>query len=253
VFINNNAKMTKETIMNFQAKKAIIGLAILFTLPSAFAENIYVSGQVGVSQQTNDAKPYGKNIAVDADFPGTFDSGDGNVGSIGLGYIINENFRIETQLSYHDADFNSRNLGTGARNGEEYILNGELKSKTLTVEGFYDFASDSAFTPYVKVGVGVSDNSYSARLGGQGVAAFDQFDGAVDGYYDAYADGDSTEFTWNVGAGASYELTDSASVYAEYQYVAFGDVITGQDSFTDGFKIDDASAHEFSIGLRVNF
>ena len=43
------------------------------------------------------------------------------------------------------------------------------------------------------------------------------------------------------------------SLYTEYQYIEFGDVQTGQDAFTDGFKIDIAASHEFLLGLRVNF
>lgn len=210
----------------------------------------YVSGQVGYSQQVNDSEAIGQNIAVDADFPAEFDAGDGVVGGFGLGYKFDENFRIEGRLSYREGSFSETQFGTGAREGQEYILDGDIQSTTLTVEGFYDFPNKTAFTPYIKVGVGVSDNSYSARLGGQGVAGFDAFDGAVDGYYDAYADGDATQFTWNVGFGGNYQITQKFSLYSEYQYASFGDINTGQDSFTDGFKIDDIASHEVVIGIK---
>ena len=126
----------------------------------------------------------------------------------------------------------------------------EAIGQNIAVEGFYDFPNATAFTPYIKVGVGISDNSYSARLGGQGAAGFDPFDGAVDGYYDAYADGDSTQFSWNVGFGGNYNISQKFSLYGEYQYATFGDINTGQDAFTDGFKIDDIASHEVIIGLR---
>ena len=122
----------------------------------------------------------------------------------------------------------------------------------MTVEGFYDIPTGTAFTPYLKAGLGVTRNTYSARLGGAGVAAFDPFDGAADGYYDAYADQTKTEFTWNVGAGASYAVSDKVSLFGEYQYVALGDASTGQDSFTDGFGVD-VAAHEILVGLRASF
>ncbi|XQF91654.1 outer membrane protein (plasmid) [Pseudoalteromonas espejiana] len=41
--------------------------------------------------------------------------------------------------------------------------------------------------------------------------------------YDAYADDDSTEFTWNIGAGVNYQVTKAISLYTEYQYIEFGD------------------------------
>ncbi|MDC2887618.1 outer membrane protein [Psychrosphaera algicola] len=211
----------------------------------------YVSGQLGVSEQASDVEPYGNNIAVDSEFPGAFDNGDGTVGSIGFGYIFNQNYRLEGRVGKRDGSFSDSKLGSGSRDGEEYIVNGKLKSATFTVEAFYDFANDTAFTPYVKVGLGIADNSYSARLGGAGVAAYDAYDGSVDGYYDAYADDESSEFSWNAGFGANYALSQNVSLYGEYQFATFGEVKTGQDSFTDGFKIDDAAAHEMMIGIRI--
>jgi opacity protein-like surface antigen len=127
------------------------------------------------------------------------------------------------------------------------VVEGVLKTTTYTIEGFYGFDNSTAFTPYIKAGLGLADNSYSAKLGGAGISAFDAFDGNVDGYYDAYADNDSTEFTWNIGAGVNYQITKTMSLYTEYQYIEFGDVQTGQDAFTDGFKIDSAASHEFLL------
>lgn len=235
-----------------RSKTFVLGLAALISAPSiALADGYYAAFQLGDSQQVNDAKAYGSNIALDADFPRAFDAGDGTVGGVGIGYIFSEKLRLEARLAYRDSSFNEREIGTGARDGEEYILNGDVKSTSLAFNGFYDFPNKSAFTPFITAGLGVSDNSYSARLGGAGVSAFDQFDGSVDGYYDAYAGGDSTDFTWNIGLGGSVMLSDKASIYGEYQYVNFGDVKTGQDSFTDGFKIDDLASHEFVLGVRV--
>ena len=98
----------------------------------------------------------------------------------------------------------------------------------------------------------MAHNDYSARLGGAGVAEFDAFDGAADGYYDAYADQSSTEFTWNVGFGGNVALNDQFTLFGEYQYASLGDGSTGQDDFTDGFRVD-ATAHEVLLGVRVNF
>ena len=83
--------------------------------------------------------------------------------------------------------------------------------------------------------------------------AHDAFDGTTDGFYDAYDDQESTEFTWNVGAGVSYAINKQISLVGEYQYVSFGDASTGQDSFTDGFRVEDAAAHEVQLGLKYNF
>ncbi|SFH00117.1 Opacity protein [Neptunomonas qingdaonensis] len=240
--------------MNHTGKQLASAIAAILATPSlVMAQGFYATAQLGSSQQANDSTPYGNNIASDADFPGSFDAGNGIVGGVGIGYQFSKQLRVEGRIGHHESDFDDRKVGTGSRAGEEYILNGDIKSTTLTVEVFYDFPNASQFTPYVKAGVGVSDNRYSARLGGAGVAAFDPFDGVTDGYYDNYKNGDNTEFTWNVGVGGSYALTKQASIYGEYQYASFGDVSTGQDAFTDGFKIDDAASHEVALGVRVNF
>lgn len=240
--------------MNNSSKKIALAIAITLAAPSlVLAEGFYATAQLGTSQQAEDSAPYGNNIAADADFPAAFDAGDGKAAGVGLGYQFNERLRVEGRIGVHKSDFDDKQVGTGSRAGEEYILNGDIKSTTLTVEGFYDFPNASRFTPYVKAGLGVSDNKYSARLGGTGVAAFDSFDGVTDGYYDSYKDGDSTEFSWNVGVGGSYAVTKKTAIYGEYQYASFGDVSTGQDSFTDGFKIDDAASNEVAVGIRVNF
>ena len=236
--------------------KNIITYSVLATVVisgASQAEGLYGVVMAGKSIQAQDSQPYGSNLAVDATFPKEFSTGDGNVGTLGLGYVIDKHFRIEARLARRNADFNSRELGMGEREGEEFILNGEIKSTTLSIEGFYDIQSDSAFKPYIKAGVGAARNSYSARLGGTGVADFDPFDGKVDGYYDNYADETSTEFSWNIGAGFRVAINESINFIAEYQYVVLGDASTGQDAFTDGFHIDNAAAHEVQLGLQFNF
>lgn len=233
-------------------RSLILAAALSALSGAAFAEGFYGTAMLGGSVQANDSAAYGNNIAADADFPRGFDSGNGGVGAIGLGYRINDNFRLEGRLGLHRSGFNSTRIGTGARDGAEYALKGDVESTTFTLEGFYDLPTSGALRPYVKAGIGVARNSYSAKLGGAGVAAFDPFDGTSDGYYDNYSDGKSTEFTWNVGVGASYALNDQVTLFGEYQYVSFGDVKTGQDSFTDGFRVD-SEAHEVFVGLRASF
>lgn len=220
----------------------------------AKAEGLYGTAMIGKSDQSQKSEAYGNNIAVDPTFPNQFSTGDGNVGTIGVGYSFNSQFRIEGRLSHRNGDFDSKELGAGDREGQDFVLNGDIKSTALTIEGFYDFPTQTAFKPYIKAGVGVVRNRYSARLGGTGVAGFfDSLDGTTDGYYDDYADKRSTELTWNVGAGISYAINKKLSLIGEYQYVTLGDAGTSQDDFTDGFRVEDASVHEVQIGIQYNF
>lgn len=237
----------------YSKRALLVALATLSFSSQSLANDWYVSGVLGKSWQAEDVSAYGQNIAIDPDFPGAFDSNDGTVYGIGLGYHIDKNLRLEARISYRDADFADTQFGTGARNGEEYQAVGDIESTTYTLEVFYDFVSDSNFKPYVKAGLGVARNEFATKLGGAGVAAFDAFDGTVDGFYDLYADQSDTNFAWNIGVGASYEIQPGVALFAEYQYISLGDAATGQDAFTDGFEIDSAAANEAVVGISFAF
>jgi len=230
-------------------------IAIALTMPlTLMAAEMYGTAMFGYSQQASDSEHYGENLAVDPTFPGAFDSGDGGLTVLGVGYVLNEQLRLEGRLGFRRGEFNDKQAGMGERAGQDFILNGEIESTTLSVEGFYDIPTNSIFSPYLKAGVGISKNKYSARLGGSGVAGFfDSLDGTTDGYYDDYADQTSTEFLWNVGIGGSMPLSERSTLFAEYQYVSLGDANTKQDDFTDGFNIDGATAHEVLVGIRGSF
>ncbi|MEM7375973.1 MAG: outer membrane beta-barrel protein [Pseudomonadota bacterium] len=232
--------------------RALPMAALLITASAAHADGLYGIGALGWSGPNADAEPYGNNIAVDPDFPGAFDVDDGSVGVIGLGTVLANGLRIEGRFAVRDSDINARRIGTGARAGEEYILDGSVQSTSFTLETLYEFAGGGTFTPYVKAGIGVSDNDFDARLGGAGVAGFDAVDGTVDGFYDAYPDGSSTEFSWTLGLGGSLALGPNSVLFGEVQYLELGQVQTAQDAFTDGFGVD-AAVTEVLVGLRLSF
>lgn len=238
---------------NYRKMMLLAAASALCTSTAAKADGWYGSAMLGYSQQVSESEPFGSNIAADPDFPAEFDSGDGGLAAIGIGYVFSDKFRVEGRLGFRRGEFNDTEFGNGERAGEEYILDGDIESTTLTVDGFYDIRTNSLFTPYIKAGLGISSNDYSARLGGAGVAEFDPFDGSVDGFYDNYADQTSTDFSWNVGFGGSVVLSDRVTVFAEYQYISLGDAETDPDDFTDGFRIDNATANEVSIGIRASF
>lgn len=142
---------------------------------TAMADGWYGSAMLGYSQQVSESEPFGSNIAVDPDFPAEFDSGDGGLGAVGIGYIFNESFRVEGRLGVRRGEFRDTEFGTGERAGEEYIMDDDVEATTFNLDGFYDIRTSTKLTPYLKAGLGLSRNEYSARLGGAGVAEFDSF------------------------------------------------------------------------------
>lgn len=239
-----------NTILPISILLATLSLGLITT--SAQDTGFYVSGVIGFSSQADDVSPIGQNIAVDPSFPSTFDGGDGVAGGIGVGYRY-DNFRIEGRVASRQHEFDQTEEGTGERAGENYQADGEFDATSFTLEGFYDFDVNSAFSPYVKAGIGYVDTKFKTRLGGNGAAGFDAFDGTEDGFYDAYKDGSDDDFIWLVGGGVTIPTGNNVSVFGEYQYITLGSAETGQDSFTDGFQIADPAAHEVYVGLRYDF
>ena len=126
---------------------ALLSLAAALSISGAAqAEGLYGTAMLGLGYQDSASAAYGNNIAVDPDFPAEFSINDSKVGALGIGYDMGNNFRVEGRLGFRNAHFDSQEFGTGARAGEEYVLNGAIKSTTLTVEGFYDIPTGTAFT-----------------------------------------------------------------------------------------------------------
>lgn len=160
---------------------------------------------------------------------------------------------MESRVSFRDSDFSETKFGTGLRNGEEYQVVGKLENTTISLELLYDFITESNVRPYIKAGIGYSDNEFSAKLGGAGVSAFDAFDGVADGFYDLYATQSDNSFGWNVGLGAQYMFNKTTKMFIEYQCLSAGDSSTGQDSFTDGFTLNNSGLNEIFVGISYNF
>ncbi|XQF93962.1 outer membrane beta-barrel protein (plasmid) [Pseudoalteromonas espejiana] len=98
--------------MSTLQKSIVAAITLVCATPTlASAEGFYGTAHIGYSSQANDSQAIGNNIAVDADFPSEFDAGDGSVGSIGLGYQFNPQFRVEARISYHDTDYSESKVG----------------------------------------------------------------------------------------------------------------------------------------------
>lgn len=95
----------------------------------------------------------------------------------------------------------------------------------------------------MKAGIGLARNSYKVAFA---VPAFGSSDFL-------YGEKTSTEFSWNVGVGASYELNSQWDIYTEYQVQNVGEVATEKDSFSDRWVNDSYLIQEVNVGLRYNF
>ncbi len=177
------------------------------------------------------------------DFTG-FEADTGQSYSLGLGYRYNDNFRVETRLTQRNISFDDSVNGFSPMAGTniDIDLDGDVSSLGLSVDAFYDVGNYGGFTPYVKAGIGVAQNTYSADLY---VPAFDRSF--------SYPEDEITNMTYNVGFGGSYAVSENIDIFAEYQYTYLGEVATAKDSFGDRFVNEDFSVNEFSIGMNYSF
>lgn len=188
------------------------------------AEGPYVSGNLGL------AIPSDSDI-TDSTLPGiTFDveSDMGLALGAAAGYDFGNNIRVEGEVAYQKNDLDKVSLPLGIDVG----LTGNISSLAFLLNGYYDFANDSAFTPFISAGLGV--------------ARVDANDLNVAGSNFPSTSADDTVFAYQVGAGVGYAVNKKVSIDVKYRYFATSD----PDFDTTNAEY---SSNNFYVGVRDNF
>jgi outer membrane autotransporter protein len=142
--------------------------------------------------------------------------------------------RAELEYSYkHDEDFNPT-----LRNKNLNRINNELRTQALMLNGFYDFKNQSAFTPYISAGVGVTHLRNKQTLEGHTRSSTD----------------DDNQFTWSAGVGATYAISKDVALDLSYRYVDAGEFNFKNSLGRKETKTDvDLVSNEYLLGIRYNF
>ncbi len=179
------------------------------------------------------AKPYyaslklGSSMPRDMEMTGTvgnhtdMDKGFAISGAVGM--QLQQSMRIELELSTRKADISR--LRGGA-----ITAKGDLSTRALLGNLYYDFAPMSGLQPYVGAGLGfgrheVSLSSTSTALNGSKT--------------------DNT-LLYHVGLGMSYRLGQSTSADLGYRYMRSTDIEASSVTY-------DFATHELMAGLRLDF
>lgn len=222
---------------------AACALTSLFAGPALAAgtDGFYVSGNIGVAMPRDATltSPAAPGFSADVDF----DSG------LALGLALGYKFgpaRVEGELAYQKNDFDDITVSAGGVSISGAALtgvpfSGDVKTTSFLLNGYYDFANDSAFTPYLTAGLGFAKVKASSDpwdltgLGG----------GVIPGWSDS-----DTVFAYQIGAGLEYALSQTVSLDARYRYFA-----TSDPSITiDGENFDaEFASHNLLLGVRVSF
>ena len=165
----------------------------------------------------------GANIANDLDGTATgggaysisFDPGYLLQGSLGI--YLGSDFRVETEVAYRVADYDS-----GTAGGSTTTPAGDIQLGTGMVNLLYDMRFGSDFVPYVGGGLGIAQiKNTAATIGGL-----------------AIPDKDATEFAYQAILGVTYELDHDWSFSLDGRYIGTSD--------------EDVSATAITLNVRYN-
>ncbi|CUH85865.1 Outer membrane protein W [Thalassovita mediterranea] len=192
----------------------------------SYADDLDYSGTIGAGPQT---------VETDLDESASFGITIGReFGSIGG----NASLRGEIELSYRSNDVTAVDFsGNGA--GNEANPGGDISSTFLLANAIVDFDTGSAFTPYVGAGIGVGFIEQNVIYGPTSNVTIR---------------GDDEAFTAQLIAGASYEISETTSLFGDVRYARSYDV-TGTRTSPAGVATvsDDLSSTSVNFGVRFKF
>jgi opacity protein-like surface antigen len=120
-----------------------------------------------------------------------------------------------------------------------------LRAWSLMANAWYDFDLGLPVTPYVGGGLGMAMVKVSGDLG--------HFEGD-DVVLGRLFERNDTVFAWQLGAGVSMPISDSAKLFADYRYFSANDAhLILEPGFKGGNVDADFNSHSLMVGVRFNF
>lgn len=143
---------------------------------------------------------------------------------------------------YYGGAGHTRNGGTGTGPFTIYSTDAQvpahlnLRAYSLMANAWYDFNTDTGFTPYIGGGIGLAQV---------------QIDGSLNGT-NLHEKNDTT-FAYQLGAGISVPISDSIKASLDYRYFAAnGAKLKLEPGFHGGNVNADFDSHSIMVGLRFN-
>ncbi len=204
-------------------KKTLLTVATLAVLAAPISsmandDSFYVKGNLGIGMAMDTDIDNMPNAVGTAKM--TYDSGF--VGSLAAGYDFANPMRLEIELIKQKNDLDITPYG----NFYDTSNDGDLKTHSFMLNGFYDVDTGSPWTPFVGAGIGWS-----------------KLDINDPGFHTSDSD---DVFTYQFIGGVAYAFNDQWSVDAQYRFMGTSDA-----------TIDDAdfnfNSNDLMLGLRYSF
>lgn len=230
------------------------------SLGQSFAPDVKTDGSFGSAFTTGSVTGVTPPLTLPAGAPVSWDTSldDGLFYSLAIG-LDTDFLRYEFEYSRADFDVSSHRgvtaggLALGAIDAGVLISgnvgdlglsvadlvatdSGQVETHSYMLNAFYDFDIGSAITPYV--GIGLGNTTYDVHYVPGGVGVIDD---------------ESNKFTWQLMAGASYDLNDALKLYASWRYRDGENHSSGSTLLPARFKLDMDGIHTLDVGIRYAF
>lgn len=184
---------------------------ITFFATNAYSSDYstYVSAKIKAVETQTSVKAYGEKYNFT-------DTTLGGSVAVGVAY---ENIRGELEYNFQDS-------------ANEKSMFYKSSASSFLLNSYYDFHNDSKITPYISVGVGISDitSKIMADNGNQ--------------------TNKSTDLAYQIGAGISYDVSSNLKLDTGYRFVDNGNISFERNG---GIFKTDLQANEFYVGARYSF
>jgi opacity protein-like surface antigen len=183
--------------------------------------NYYLKGTVGLSALQ------GNDVTLDGSTSDrSYDAGIAAGGAIGYNFANNP-FRAEAEFMYRSGE--AKDLPVGVGTGGDYA------STTLMLNGYYAFATDTQFTPYVGAGLGYVTEIDFDIAGPTGEVEYS----------------DRGLLAYQIMVGTEYAINDQLSLFGEARYFT---VDSPKLSASDGSILEaDYNTLELLAGVTWSF
>jgi opacity protein-like surface antigen len=173
-------------------------------------------------------------IPTDVDVDVSIDTSTGFGVAGAVGYRFGDG-RVELEADYNRNDADSIQVN----DFDSVPVDGSVEALQFFLNGYYDIPTNSRFRPYIGGGVGisfVSANDIEATVPVLGAVSIDD---------------SSASFVFQAKAGVSYDISDTAIVFAGYRLYG----VPGQtfEALDTDFSAETLFVHSLQLGFRYEF
>ena len=157
-----------------------------------------------------------------------------------MGWVLDENFRLEAEGGYRSADLDSvtimrDDVGINYSPGDHIDVGGDVQVGTAMANLYYDIhLVDGPILPWIGAGLGGAFVDYSIE--------------------DEFGEFNSKDTTWVFAyqfmAGITFPIAEGISMSAGYRYFRTQDFVY-EDVFTEEHKTD-LTQHSFDLGMQFH-